>query len=773
MSAGPADPGRPQSAASAGEAIDPVAPEAEIIGYTGRFSVAPGDDLDFMVSGNVPQAQAQLVRLVHGDARSAIGFVEREVDSTLDPTWDLTEQTVQRGSFGRVEARGAGRVGCVSGHLYAQPAMLGRNEPQGLLAQLDQSGEACWELVVESPGDLILRGFAPDGCSQEVRLSAALREGAWHSIAFSMGCDSGTLRLWLTTPQGDIRGSLIEAELKLADGDLRESDGPLLLAARRELATPDGCEPRAAQVFDGKLERPRLFDGELERDLAVALLAGEEPPAPPILDLDLGACTSSWQLWDCTANRVVGRLYNAPLRAIPSHRFDGSVLDPRLEPDHFAAVGFHHDDVHHANWVPTRGWQVPADQPSGIYALRLRSGDAEDRIPFVVRPPRDRATSSVALWIPDFTYAAYANEQDPTSGTSYGEFHPEEIDPLDNLMWRHPEWGASTYDHHADGSGVAISSLARPVPNLRPTYRRALVSGPRHLAGDLFIVQWLEHLGIKHDVITDSDVHAEGAELLSRYDAVLTGGHPEYVTAGLIDAVEEYTEGGGRLMYLGANGFYWVTTVAPDEESTTVEVRRGISGTRVWTSSPGEYHNQFTGEPGGLWRFRGRGPHRTLGIGFVSQGWDGHNRPFRRQEGSFDSRAAWAFAGVGEDEPIGDDGLVMGGAAGDEMDSANRALGTPAETIVLASSSGHSDAYWLVVEDVRWSHGGYSGTSNPLVHADIALTPRPNGGAIFAAGSIAYTACLSWDDYRNPLARLTENVLRAFMDRGSAPWAVR
>lgn len=743
------------------------AAEPEITGYTSRFSVAPGERLEFMVSANVPQAQAQLVRLVHGDERSSIGFVEREVDSALGSTWELTQQEVVRGSFGRVDAHG-GNGRSVSGQLYVRPTMLGREEPQGLLAQLDQSGEPCWELVVEPGADLVLRSSAPDGSGRELRLAAVMREAEWHSVAFSIGCDSGTLRLWVARPGGEIERDLREAELDLDDGAQRECDGPLLVAARRELPTPADREPRAAGVFDGKLERPRLFSRELDRELAVRLLAGERPPAPPVLDLDLGAGSEGWEICD-RVDGPVGRLYNGPLRAVASHRFDGTAFDPRLAPDQFAAVGFHHDDVHHANWVPTRNWTVPDDLPSGIYALRLRGGGGEDRIPFVVRPPRDRATSSVALWIPEFTYASYANEQDCAAGTSYGDFHPE-VDPLDYLLWRHPEWGASTYDLHADGSGVAISSLARPVPNLRPTYRQALVNGPRHLAGDLYIVDWLEHIGVEHDVITDADVHAEGADLLARYDTVLTGGHPEYVTAELIDALEGYTDGGGRLMYLGANGFYWVTTLAPGEESTTVEVRRGVAGTRQWTPAPGEYHHQFTGEPGGLWRYRGRGPHRTVGVGFVSEGWDGHNRPYRRQDGSFDPRGAWAFDGIGDEEQIGADGLVMGGAAGDEIDSADRSLGTPAETIVLASSSGHSDAYWLVAEDVMWSHGGNSGTSNPLVHADIALTPRPNGGAILSVGSISYTACLSHDEYRNPLARLTENVLRAFMDRGATPW---
>jgi N,N-dimethylformamidase len=188
-----------------------------------------------------------------------------------------------------------------------------------------------------------------------------------------------------------------------------------------------------------------------------------------------------------------------------------------------------------------------------------------------------------------------------------------------------------------------------------------------------------------------------------------------------------------------------------------------------WTGPPGEGHNQFTGEQGGLWRYRGRRPHALLGIGFVGEGWDGANRPYRRQPASFLPQAVWAFEGIDRDELIGDDGLVMGGAAGDELDSADPAYDTPPETLVWASSGEHSDAYWLVIEDIEFNQPGLSGTKDPRIRADITLTPKPNGGAVFSVGSISFTGSLSPNDYENAVARLTENVLRVFAS-DAAPW---
>src|SRR5262249_2148320 len=146
---------------------------------------------------------------------------------------------------------------------------------------------------------------------------------------------------------------------------------------------------------------------------------------------------------------------NAPLRASTSHTWRGNATDPAVAPKDYRAIWFHDDDLHHANWQPTRSWTIPADLASGVYSVRLRGDGAEDRIPFIVRPPRDRATHEVGLLLSTYTYAAYANERDPVAFWSFDGYMGEN-DPGNYLMFEHPEWGGSAYDVHPDGSGITI-----------------------------------------------------------------------------------------------------------------------------------------------------------------------------------------------------------------------------------------------------------------------------------------------------------------------------
>lgn len=229
----------------------------------------------------------------------------------------------------------------------------------------------------------------------------------------------------------------------------------------------------------------------------------------------------------------------------------------------------------------------------------------------------------------------------------------------------------------------------------------------------------------------------------------------------MLSALDSYLNKGGRLMYLGGNGFYWVTSVDP-ERPHVIEIRRW-GGTQAWAAPPGQYYHSTTGELGGLWRNRNRAPQKMLGIGFVSQGTD-RNRPYQREPGSFDPRAAFIFEGIGRDEVLGDfDNLVLEwGACGFETDRVDQSLGTPAHTLLLARATGFSDVYQHVVEEVNAEDSKQGGTVNPRVTGDMAFFEYPNGGAVFSVGSISYCGCLSYNGYENNISRITENVLTRF-----------
>lgn len=398
--------------------------------------------------------------------------------------------------------------------------------------------------------------------------------------------------------------------------------------------------------------------------------------------------------------------------------------------------------------------------------MRVRADAQVDHIPFVVSPHTHAARARVAVLLPTFTYVAYANERMVTRLDFEGDQmsdHPIHPGHRDVELAGHPEWGLSLYDVHSDGSTCVYSTSRRPIPNLRHDYRAWLQNAPRHLSADLYLIDWLTEGGREYDVITDHDLNREGAGLLATYDVVLTGSHPEYVSERMLDALENHLGRGGSLMYMGGNGFYWVTSQDRDRPHL-IEVRRGPVGTRPSEGEPGQGHHSTTGEPGGLWRQRGRWPNRLTGIGMTAQGWDSKAPGYQITPAGRDERFAFVFEGI-EDEVVGDFGLIMDGASGDELDRFDLDRGSPPETVVLASTTGHSDYYQLVGEDVLASRAGLGGTECPDVRSDMTWLERPAGGAVFSVGSICYSGALSHNRYQNNVSTLTGNVLDEMLRR--------
>ncbi len=118
--------------------------------------------------------------------------------------------------------------------------------------------------------------------------------------------------------------------------------------------------------------------------------------------------------------------------------------------------------------------------------------------------------------------------------------------------------------------------------------------------------------------------------------------------------------------------------------------------------------------------------------------------------------------GIGDEETIGDFGLAMGGCAGAELDRYDLALGTPPHTQLLASRWGHSDNYPLVSEEVTYAFPGRGGTQEAQVRGDMIYFTTPKDGAVFAAGSIAWSQALPCHGGDNNVATIMRNVLNAF-----------
>ena len=703
-----------------------------IVGYSDVWSVAPGERIRFMVSSRHASYEASIVRLFHGDPKpGGPGRKFRAVETTVDGEYDGREQSYRLGSYGLVDpapAVDARSEFSVSAWVY--PTMPGAGVQAILTCRRDDERDG-WGLYLEDDGDLGLRVGG-----ETYRTHAPLRAFTWSFVRAQISSDVVRLE---QRPLAHLPFDESAATVEEGFNEAAPYVSPLVIGGHLGPDGPVGC-------FNGKIESPRVeSDGRIVAEWDFAR--------------DLGGDA----IRDVSGNGHDGRLVNMPIRAVTGRRWTGDEVDWKHAPEQYAAVFFHDDDLEDADWDPAFELVVPDDLPSGVYAAWLRAEGDEEWIPFFVRPARGTSSSPIALLIPTLSYLAYANEHaaltNPVAVTDFDLW--DYMQPEDHLAMDVPLLGL--YDKHRDGIGCCYSSRLRPVVNMRPHYHLPLVRSAHQFPADLHLVDWLDEKGIDVDVIADEDLHAEGAALLGRYRVVLTGSHPEYWTTPMMDALRGYLGGGGRLMYLGGNGFYWVTSIDPARPHV-IEVRRGRRGTGTWRGEPGEDYHSTTGEPGGLWRDRGWPPQRLVGVGMATQGFD-RALPFERAEGSRDPRASWIFDGIAEG-PIGDAGLVMDGAAGLEVDRLDHALGTPPHALLLALATGFSDSYQHVVEEVVSSDSKQGGTVSPFVRGDIVFFELPDGGAVFSASSISWCGSLSHNGYDNSVSRMTENVLRRFAADG-------
>ncbi|MCY4632728.1 MAG: hypothetical protein OXE75_17855, partial [bacterium] len=401
-------------------------------------------------------------------------------------------------------------------------------------------------------------------------------------------------------------------------------------------------------------------------------------------DWDFSVDIGSEDVRDVSGNERHGTIVNMPTRGVGGSNWSGRTADWRVAPEEYGAIHFHNDDISDACWETTQSLRVPTDWASGCYAGRFRAGEAEFWVPFAVRPAADAPTSDVAFLLPTATYGAYANLRMRVLSAFNEMIHGRltTLDETDLLMLRFGEIGGCTYDNHADGSTVVHSSMHRPVTNFRPHGRMY------KFCQDLLIVAWLERTGTGYDVITDDDVDREGLEALAPYRVLVTSSHPEYTSTPMMDAVEGFVRGGGRLVNLGGNT-YWHRIAYHPTRSGMTEVRRPDLP-RLWRADASQGHDTFTGEAAGTWIGIGRGPHTIGGVGFITQGFDTCSY-YRRTTASGDPRAAFIFEGV-DDEIIADFGILQGGAAGYRLERVGAGPGAPRPVVARGrgSSSGGS-----------------------------------------------------------------------------------
>jgi hypothetical protein len=161
--------------------------------------------------------------------------------------------------------------------------------------------------------------------------------------------------------------------------------------------------------------------------------------------------------------------------------------------------------------------------PSGVYFVRLSApGGRVGYAPFVLRP-KHLGENRVAVVMPTQTWQAYNHRDDDGDGTA-------------------DTWYACACKHTAR---LGRPFLDRGTP-------------PHYKYYEIPFLRWVSRNHPDADIISDAELKgANGHQLANAYSLIIFSGHHEYVTTHEFDAVTNYRDRGGNLIFLSANNFFW------------------------------------------------------------------------------------------------------------------------------------------------------------------------------------------------------------------------
>jgi N,N-dimethylformamidase len=735
-----------------------------VFGYADRLHVCKGDQINFHISSKGDRRyRASLVRLVNGCVDSELNrYREVDLSSVFSGEYPGREKKIYRGSYAALPGGASfAEIGDRTVLLCVYPTLLRGRALQTIVSVVSDSDK---KLAVYAAGRNLIVSFLDQGAVEEFALKDCLQEHHWHLVAlrWSMAGEY-SLKVWRYENKHHQSDGLSAFERVFSHNVYDFGDESTVFLGAEVSGLDRNAQAVIENSLDGKIDSLRIAGHLLDdREIfsAAAYLPADETKAS-LLGLYNFEAGPGLSFRNLVAPNEAGAFHNLPLLGVTGIRWNGKHHCFRDAPEHYSAVHFHSDDQYDCGWSSDFGISIGDDIKSGIYAAKIVSDSGDtDYVPFFVVPARDaKKRSPIALMLPTMTYLAYANERMSDASDVFGfdvikwggEVTPDLIGY--ERLKQHPEFGSSLYDHHLDGGGRHFSSWLRPILNMRP---RSQIWA---LVADTLIADWLEHCQFDFDIITDHMVHEEGVELLGKYKTVISGNHPEYVTTEILDALEEYTDKrGGRFIYMGGNGYYWVTALC-GAAPAAIEIRRGVGGSGAWFSKPGEYYLQSTGDLGGLWRHVGRAPQQIFGVGTRGMGFP-PSVGFNRAPEWDNPRVGFLTEGVTE-MVLGDYGLLHNGAAGEEIDAVDYQLGTPAHALVIASSSNHPRGMMIAREDLRfvvpdeWVHS--------RVRADLTFFETKSGGAVLSLSSMTWCGSLSYNNFDNGVCRLSANAVRRFI----------
>ena len=379
-------------------------------------------------------------------------------------------------------------------------------------------------------------------------------------------------------------------------------------------------------------------------------------------------------------------------------------------------------------WTTSVELNIPDTWTSGIYfAVLTTESKFQSEIMFTVldeRPADIVFVSSVN------TYQAYNNfPYDPPEGRGWNS-------------GAHPRTGRSLYDYNSpttkkypDGRPAVKVSFDRPYSS---QYGNPGNGGLTDF--EPFALAYLEKRGYDVTYVTDVDVEADPATLLSHRIVWVTG-HSEYWTEAMYDGAYAARDAGVSLAFVTSNEIYWQVRFEPNADGTP---RRVMVGYKEFKADPIADPALQTIR----WRDLDRPEQELAGVQFPVDGnidWGGLPIvPINTD--------TWPFEGTGLEDGI----PIKGELAGYEIDSFDPTYRAPDAVwrILLASSP-----FTNFLGDTGYTH-------------NTSLYCARSGAFVFATGTMDWSWGLApggssdgaHHNVRRSLKRLTSNIVDEMLD---------
>jgi hypothetical protein len=408
-----------------------------------------------------------------------------------------------------------------------------------------------------------------------------------------------------------------------------------------------------------------------------------------------------------------------PVRSLGWYDEHGPRATIQITPDgDYTQTGVAWNKQGYAN--PLLHQYVEAPQRSGLYYFHARTAKgAEFSFPWIVAPARPAAP--VAVLASNITWNAYNNfggrsnyinpDQLPLEPTVNARLDLRRYTDPDNVTYGSDEYAPLSFDrpepiNHID----ADTKITDPIEG-----RAACHVAP----AEWRLLGWLEREQFAYDYYAETQLH-DGTLDLDAYKVLIISTHPEYWSRAMYLSVKSWVfKRGGKLMYLGGNG---INCEAEFVDSSTVVYCNGDARVLKQAGYESRFHMRVESEAA------------LLGVVFTEAGIM-TGAPFRVR-----NAAHWAFAGTNleDGDLFGAASLherCPGGASAHETDKAS------------AHSPGNIE---ILAKGTNLDGGG----------AELIFYETSSGGAVFAAGSIAWPSAILVDEC---VSRITANVIERFL----------